>query len=159
MTVESKDRLIKQLRATQHFFNRTIGCFEEADSGFAPNKEMFTVAGQVAHTAQTVDWFVQGAFRPEGFDMDFEKHAREAKACISLAEAKAWFDRATDNAVSAIESKSDEELQEMFLEGSLMAGSMKLAIVAGIADHNAHHRGALAVYARLLGKVPPMPYG
>ncbi len=25
-------------------------------------------------------------------------------------------------------------------------------------SHTAHHRGALAVYARLLGKVPAMPY-
>jgi uncharacterized damage-inducible protein DinB len=26
-------------------------------------------------------------------------------------------------------------------------------------EHTAHHRGALTVYSRLLGKVPPMPYG
>jgi uncharacterized damage-inducible protein DinB len=156
--MDSKERLTKQLKTAQQFFNRTIGCFEEADSSFAPKEEMFTVAGQVAHTAQTIDWFVEGAFTPEGFDLDFEKHAREAKACTSLDEAKAWFDRATENAVKVLESKSDGELQEYFPEGSLMAGSMKLAIVAGIADHNAHHRGSLAVYARLLGKVPPMPY-
>ena len=157
--MDSKERLVKQLKASQHFFNRTIGCFEEADSGFAPNEEMFTIAGQVAHTAQTIDWFVEGAFRPEGFDMDFEKHTREAKACTSLNEAKAWFDGATEDAVKTLESKSEEELQEPFPEGSLLAGSLKLAIVAGIADHNAHHRGSLAVYARLLGKVPPMPFG
>lgn len=156
--MDSKERLIKQLKTTQQFFNRTIGCFEEADSGFAPQEEMFTVAGQVAHTAQTIDWFMEGAFGSDGFDMDFEKHSREAKACTSLAEAKAWFDRATDNAVKVIGSKSDEDLLAQFPQGSLMAGSMKLAIVAGIADHNAHHRGSLAVYARLLGKVPPMPY-
>jgi hypothetical protein len=27
-----------------------------------------------------------------------------------------------------------------------------------IADHTAHHRGSLAVYARLPGRVPPMLY-
>jgi uncharacterized damage-inducible protein DinB len=26
-------------------------------------------------------------------------------------------------------------------------------------EHTAHHRGALTVYSRKLGKVPPMPYG
>jgi uncharacterized damage-inducible protein DinB len=26
-------------------------------------------------------------------------------------------------------------------------------------EHTAHHRGALTVYSRLLGKVPLMPYG
>ena len=33
-----------------------------------------------------------------------------------------------------------------------------VAIVGGIEDHTAHHRGALTVYARLLDRVPPMPY-
>jgi hypothetical protein len=28
----------------------------------------------------------------------------------------------------------------------------------GSTDHTAHHRGALTVYSRLLGKVPKMPY-
>ena len=32
------------------------------------------------------------------------------------------------------------------------------AVINGITDHSAHHRGALAVYARLLGKEPAMPY-
>ena len=157
--MDSKDRLMTQLKTTQHFFNRTIGCLEEADSGFAPKDEMYTVASHVAHTAQTVDWFVGGAFGPEGFDMNFEKHVQDAKAATSLDEAKAWFDRSIENAIAAVESKSQEELEESFPEGSILAGSMKLAIVAGIVDHNAHHRGALAVYARLLGKVPPMPFG
>ena len=34
----------------------------------------------------------------------------------------------------------------------------RLGVVSGIVDHTAHHRGSLAVYARLRGKVPPMPY-
>ena len=32
-------------------------------------------------------------------------------------------------------------------------------IVAAMADHTSHHRGALTVYARLRGKTPAMPYG
>ena len=32
-------------------------------------------------------------------------------------------------------------------------------IVWSIVEHTAHHRGALTVYSRLLGKVPIMPYG
>ena len=35
-----------------------------------------TVAQQVAHAAQTLDWFVEGAARPEGFDLNFHEHAR-----------------------------------------------------------------------------------
>ena len=32
-------------------------------------------------------------------------------------------------------------------------------VIGGVVDHTAHHRGALAVYARLQGKTPAMPYG
>ena len=40
-----------------------------------------TVAQQVAHAAQTIDWFIEGASRPEGFDLDFEKHAKALGSC------------------------------------------------------------------------------
>ena len=39
-----------------------------------------------------------------------------------------------------------------------MGGLPRSAIFGAITDHTAHHRGALTVYARLLGKTPPMPY-
>ena len=37
-------------------------------------------------------------------------------------------------------------------------GASRLAWVSGLGDHIAHHRGALADYARLCGRVPAMPY-
>jgi uncharacterized damage-inducible protein DinB len=39
-----------------------------------------------------------------------------------------------------------------------MGGLPKHAIWTAVLDHTAHHRGALTVYSRLLGKVPAMPY-
>ena len=39
-----------------------------------------------------------------------------------------------------------------------MGGQPVSDVFWGLVDHTAHHRGALTVYARLLGKVPPMPY-
>jgi uncharacterized damage-inducible protein DinB len=39
-----------------------------------------------------------------------------------------------------------------------MGGLPRQCIVGAISDHTAHHRGALGVYARLLGRVPAMPY-
>ena len=44
------------------------------------------------------------------------------------------------------------------ITGEIMTGAPKMSVVGGIVDHTAHHRGALAVYARLLGKEPKMPY-
>src|SRR4029434_6082692 len=59
-----------QLLASQDFFVRSTRVLDEADSGFRPQEGMMTVAQQVAHTAQTLDWFIEGASRPEGFDLD-----------------------------------------------------------------------------------------
>jgi uncharacterized damage-inducible protein DinB len=39
-----------------------------------------------------------------------------------------------------------------------MGGVPRWSVVSAISDHTAHHRGALTVYSRLLGKVPVMPY-
>ena len=39
-----------------------------------------------------------------------------------------------------------------------LRGREWMAIASAITDHTAHHRGALTVYARVSGLVPPMPY-
>ncbi|MDY7095670.1 MAG: DinB family protein [Acidobacteriota bacterium] len=150
--------LIGELRSAQQFFNKSSACLREEDSQFAPAEGMMTVAQQVAHVAFTVDWFVEGAFRPEGFDMNFEEHIRQLQAVTSLAEARAMVAASFERAVKTIESKSAEELAAPLPEGPVMGGLPKGAICGGISDHTAHHRGALTVYARLCGHVPEMPY-
>ena len=44
------------------------------------------------------------------------------------------------------------------ITGEIMKGAPKMAVIGGITDHSAHHRGALSVYARLLDRIPMMPY-
>jgi uncharacterized damage-inducible protein DinB len=158
MTTQTRNPNVSILQNMKQFFDRTTSCFEEKDSEFRPKSEMFTVAQQIAHTAQTIDWFVEGAFRPEGFDLDFEEHMKPVLATKSLTEARAWLDRAMQNAIDLVGSKSEAELAEPLPADGIMGGSPRGSIIGGIADHTAHHRGAIAVYARLLGKVPPMPY-
>jgi len=150
--------IVASLRNVKAFFDTTTGCFDEKDSGFAPKPEMFTVAHHVAHTAQTVDWFLEGAFRPEGFDTDFAAHEARVRRVKSLAEARAWWERSTKHAMELLGAKSEAELAQP-IAGGIMGGAPRHSIVFGLADHTAHHRGTLAAYARLLGKVPPMPYG
>ncbi len=148
-----------QLLASQDFFNRSTRVLEEADSTFSPVPGMMTAAQQVAHAAQTLDWFVQGASSPEGFDLDFETHAKDLAAVASLAAARKWLDSAYANAVQFIRSLSAEALARPLPEGPVMGGQPVSDIVWGMVEHTAHHRGALTVYSRLLGKTPPMPYG
>jgi uncharacterized damage-inducible protein DinB len=149
----------KQLLASQDFFNRSTRVLEEADSGFRPQPDMMTAAQQVAHVAHTLDWFVQGASRPEGFELDFAKIQRDIDAVTSLTAARAWLDKAYANAVAFLRAKTPEDLSKPLPDGPVMGGQPMSDIVWGMVEHTAHHRGALTVYSRLLGKVPVMPYG
>ena len=148
---------VKELEMTLKFFQTTISVFDEADSGYTPQAELYTVASHVAHTGDTVDWFVEGAFG-KGWNMDFEAEIAKAKAETSLAEAKKRLEAAFANVASVIGAASDQQLFEPIPDKAIMEGAPRCSIVSAIADHTAHHRGALAVYARLQGKEPPMPY-
>ncbi len=152
------NQAIAELRSAHEFFTRSTRNLTEAHSTFAPADGMMTAAQQVAHVAHTIDWFVQGAFRPEGFDQNWEEQARVVGGYTSLEQARAWFERAIAQAIAKVEALSDEELLVPLPEGAIMGGAPRIAIFSGITDHTAHHRGALTVYARLNGIVPPMPY-
>ena len=148
-----------QLLASQEFFERSTRVLEEADSGFRPREEMMTVAQHVAHVAQTLDWFVEGASRPEGFDLDFEKIAQGLVGVASLESARLTLEASYAAAIQFIRSHTPEELAQPLPPGPVGGGKPTSDIVWSMVEHTAHHRGALAVYSRLLGKTPPMPYG
>ena len=149
----------KQLLASKEFFNRSTNVLVEADSGFRPQKSMMTVAQQVAHTAQTLDWFIEGASRSEGFDLDFEKHAKVLEAVASLTAARKMLETAFAKAIKFLQSSSPEKLASPLPPGPVMGGQPISDIVWAMVEHTAHHRGALTVYSRQLGKTPVMPYG
>ena len=111
----------------------------------------------VAHAAQTIDWFIDGAFAPNGFDLDFEGHERKVRAVTSLSDARAWLAKSVENAQAVVASKTDEEWGQPLPDGPVMGGQPRAATFGAITDHTAHRRGALTIYARLRGKVPPMP--
>ena len=140
------------------FLSRTCSVFKEEDAGFAPTPGQFTVAQQIAHVAQTIDWFIKGGFKPEGFDLDFAAHHAAVRECNTLQEAMTWLARSVDAAAAFLKERTAEEMMTPIPDGPIMAGEPRAAILAAIAEHTAHHRGGLAVYARLLGYAPPMPY-
>jgi uncharacterized damage-inducible protein DinB len=148
-----------QILASRDFFKRSTSVLEEADSEFRPREEMMTVTQHVTHAAQTLDWFIDGVTQPQGFSLDFEQQAKALRAVTSLAQARALFDAASDRVCSFLRSKTPEQLAQPLPPGPVMGGQPLSDIVWAMLDHTAHHRGALTVYARLLGKVPPMPYG
>ena len=149
----------KQLLSSKEYFDRSTRVLSEADSAFRPKEGMMTVVGQVVHTAQTLDWFIEGVSRSEGFDLDFEKQAKVAEGVTSLAAARQMLEKASGNAVQFFRSHSPEDLAAPLPPGPIMAGQPISDIVWAMVEHTAHHRGALTVYSRLLGKTPEMPYG
>lgn len=153
-----KQGLFGQLASMKEFFDRSTRVLEEADSTFAPKEGMFTAAQQVAHVAQTIDWFVAGAFAEGGFSLDFETLDKQVRAVTSLSAARTWMERACAAAKAGIAAHSDEDWMASLPTGPIMGGQPRFVIFNAMTDHSAHHRGALTVYSRLLGKVPPMPY-
>lgn len=148
----------ESIKAAHEFFNRSTAIFDDGDSAFAPKPEMLSVAYHIAHVALCVDWFVDGAFSPKGFDMDFEKMHNETLKFTTVTAARAEIERAFKAAIDFVNSKSTAEMMTPMAPNDIMGQVPRVAFLSALTDHTAHHRGSLAVYARLLGKVPPMPY-
>ena len=153
-----KETLLTQIATMQDYFNRSTRELAESDSGFAPREGMFTAAQVVAHVAHTIEWFVDGAFAEGGFDMDFASIDALVRTVTSLTAAREWFAKAIARAQAVVEAHSDEEWLDTLQPNLIMGEVPRMVIFGAITDHTAHHRGALTVYTRLLGKVPPMPY-
>ena len=77
----------------------------------------------------------------------------------SLAAARQMLETAYENAIRFLRSRNPEDLARPLPPGPIMGGQPISDIVWGMVEHTAHHRGALTVYSRQLGKTPPMPYG
>lgn len=150
--------LISELKASREFFERSTRNLSEEDSAFSPAQGSMTVAQQVAHAASTIEWLLEGAFSATGFDLDFESHAKQVASVTSLKDARAWLDRAYAAAFEKLSVSSESDLSHPMAAGPIMGGEPRSGAFLGIVEHTAHHRGALTVYTRLLGKVPPMPY-
>jgi uncharacterized damage-inducible protein DinB len=150
--------LVRALRTQKEMFDRSTAVLEEADSAFTPSEGTFSVAQQVAHVAQTLEWFVEGAFdREDGPDPDFARHLAEVGRVTSLHAARVWMDRAWENAERRLAGASEADLDRPY-GGEIFGGAPRRMLVDMNGDHVAHHRGALTVYARLLGRTAPMPY-
>lgn len=154
----TSQEMINSLNSSQEFFERSSRCLTEQDSGFRPSEGTWTASQQVAHVAQTIEWFIEGAARPEGFDLNFDQQIAELQSTTSLTQARERLAKSFDTARSFFSSKTAQDLDRPLPAGPVMGGEPIRVILGAIIEHTAHHRGALTVYSRLLGKTPLMPY-
>ena len=152
-------RAVEELVIVRERFNRSTRNLTEAMSGFTPAEETMSTAQQVAHTARVIDWLMEGAFRSQGFDMEFEAQIRLVMAVESLSAAREWFEKSIDGAIQILGAQSDVDLMALLPPGPVLSGRPRIGIVREIVDHTAHHRGALTLYARMKAIAPPDPYG
>ena len=136
----TKEQMKGEVRAMKDYFDRSTRVLEEADSTFAPAEGMFTAAQQVAHAAQTIDWFFAGVYSPSGFDLDFARLDHEVRAVTSLAAARRWMERALGAALGAIDAHSESEWAAPLPAGPIMGGLPRYSVFSGLTDHTAHHR-------------------
>ena len=153
-----KAEALQEIQLTRHFFSRSTRCLTESDSGFRATPETMTVAQQVAHVAQTLDWIREGMFE-DRWDMDFEKAIGVTNAVTSLTAARKELDAAWERMSARVEASSDAELTQPMADNPILGTRARYNGIEAMIDHTGHHRGALTVYARLAGRVPEMPYG
>ena len=101
-----KQGIIENLKSMRQFFLNTINCLTEEDSAYAPKEDMYKVSEHIGHTAHTVEWFMDGAFSPQGFDMNFENYAERMKQHTSLTKSIAYFQDTVEQAIQKIQDRS-----------------------------------------------------
>lgn len=153
-----KSQALAAIAETRRYFDRTTRCLTEADSGLRATPESRSVAQQIAHTAQVIDWFREGAFE-DRWNLDIPALDAEAALATSLAAARGDLAAAWKRLCEQVEEAGESGLAAAMQDNPILGARPRHTMVQAIVDHTAHHRGALAVYARLAGRTPEMPYG
>lgn len=147
----------KDISRERKFLGNLLKAFEPNDGDFRPTPEMMSAAQVIRHIAQTTRWFMEGAYG-KGFEMDFEKFEAESKKPCTLEEALAALNQAYDDFLTCLDRLTEEDFTAPLPPNPIFGEIPRFAVIYANSDHTAHHRGALAVYLRLLGKKPPMIY-
>jgi uncharacterized damage-inducible protein DinB len=140
----------------KHLFN-ILNDFTPEQGDFRPVEGMMTAAQLIRHIARAIKWFREGGFG-DGFDMDFEKWAADDSKPVSLADAKDELNRTYDDFIEFLKGKDMGDLMQPMVTNEIFGDSPRIAVLHANQDHTAHHRGALTVYLRLLGKTPTLVY-
>ena len=111
----------------------------------------------IRHIELSTRYYYYFAFGP-GFDMSFDEYKAEMKKLISVEKAMEGLDTMYDEAIAMLEEATPEKLAADLPENPMVEKGQRYTVIFRNSDHTAHHRGALAVYLRMLGITPKMIY-
>lgn len=151
------DQARKALQSERSFLMKIVAGFKPEEGDFAPVEGMMSVAQQIRHIADTVNWFRRGAFEGE-FNMDFTALEARLREEVALEEAVAELNAAYDGYDAFLRTLESNALGEPMAMNPILGAAPRSAAITAQADHTAHHRGALTVYLRLLGRKPEVIY-
>ena len=109
MSLVNKDILLGELNNAYVFFERSTGSLTEEDSGFAPAGGAFTAANQVAHAAQTIDWFMQGAFDPNASIWTSRRTTAASGPCNLFRRRARGCSARVENARALVANRNEDE--------------------------------------------------
>lgn len=133
---------------------RLVRVFSDADMALRPGEGSMSTAEQVAHICASAN-FIRGlleeeAIAREWFDRPFDCSAAER----AVAALTGMLQEVRAAAAQASLEQWAEIVEPFGPEWRMSRGELAYVMM----EHEIHHRGALHVYARVAGKIPPLLY-
>ena len=130
--------------------SRALRAAPDAHLEWRPREGMFTLRELISHIPEAEFGLVRsalaGSTRTEGLDLANQTVAQIADA----------FDKQHEQLVEEVSRLSLEQLnEEVEFHGKRMR---RKVLLAGLTEHEIHHRGQIFTYYRLLGIEPPNLY-
>jgi uncharacterized damage-inducible protein DinB len=154
------DGLIAELRGEAPPTRKYLEIIPEADWDWKPHEKSYSLGQLGSHIAESLQWV--GA-TVETDELVFDPAEYKPFVAANCAELLAAFDNNMNEAVKALDGKTDEEMlkiwcmrtpEKVFFEMPRVA-----VLRAMIINHGIHHRGQLSVYLRLRDVPLPSIYG
>lgn len=152
--------LIAELKHEGAATRRILQAIPAESFEWRPHDKSMTLIRLAKHIAEIPVWINRAL---DGNRFDFAGAVPANTAIADNAALLAYFDKYLANAIAALETASDDTLNETFSiyrgDQQLYQFPRKVMIRNFTCNHLIHHRGQLSVYLRLLDIPVPGMYG